>query len=64
MTLAKFWFLLSWCRRRLTRGLKRIAEKAVARTHRISESVPILEGRFAELAMTFRREDIYGTDGR
>ena len=44
--------------------LEPLAEKPVARTHRISESLPILEGCFADLSMTFRREDIYGTDGR
>ena len=44
--------------------LKPLAEKPAGRTHRIVDSLPRLEGRLAESAMTFRREDIYGPDGR
>jgi hypothetical protein len=44
--------------------LKPLAEKRAGRDRRIVDSLLILEGRLAEPAMTFRREDLYGTDGR
>jgi bifunctional DNA-binding transcriptional regulator/antitoxin component of YhaV-PrlF toxin-antitoxin module len=34
------------------------------RNQRIVDSLPVLEGRLSDPAMTFRREDIYGPDGR
>jgi hypothetical protein len=44
--------------------LELLAEKRVARNQGIVDSLPILGGRFGDLGMTFRREDIYGPDGR
>jgi hypothetical protein len=38
--------------------------KEPARRTRFASSLPVLEGRLADSAMTFRREDIYGPDGR
>jgi hypothetical protein len=32
------------------------------RNQRIVDSLPVLEGRLFDLAMTFRRDDIYGPD--
>ena len=43
--------------------LKPLTEKPV-RSHRLVDSLPILEGRLADPAMTFRRENIYGPDDR
>jgi hypothetical protein len=43
--------------------LKPLAEKPARRTS-LASSLPILEGRLADPTMTFRREDIYGPDGR
>jgi hypothetical protein len=43
--------------------LKPLAEKPARRTS-LTCSLPVLEGRLADPAMTFRREDIYGPDGR
>ena len=40
-----------------------LAENPAPRTH-LASSLPVLEGRLADTAMTFRREDIYGPDGR
>jgi hypothetical protein len=40
--------------------LKPLAEKP----HRLIDSLPTLEGRLAEPAVTFRREDIYGPSVR
>jgi hypothetical protein len=42
--------------------LKPLAEHAALRTHRAG-LLPVLEGRLTDPAMTFRREDIYGSDG-
>jgi hypothetical protein len=44
--------------------LKPLAEKAAKRDHLVVDSLPILEGRLVDPAMTFRREDIYDPDGR
>jgi bifunctional DNA-binding transcriptional regulator/antitoxin component of YhaV-PrlF toxin-antitoxin module len=44
--------------------LKPLAEKAAGRSRRLVDSLPILEGRLADPAMTFRREDIYDPDAR
>jgi bifunctional DNA-binding transcriptional regulator/antitoxin component of YhaV-PrlF toxin-antitoxin module len=44
--------------------LRPLAEKPVRTSNYISDSLPILEGQLADPAMTFRREDIYGPDGR
>ena len=43
--------------------LKPLAEKAAKRDHLVVDSLPILEGRLVDPAMTFRR-DIYGPDAR
>jgi hypothetical protein len=43
--------------------LKPLVAKPAPRTH-LASSLPVLEGRLADPAMTFRREDIYGPDGR
>jgi bifunctional DNA-binding transcriptional regulator/antitoxin component of YhaV-PrlF toxin-antitoxin module len=43
--------------------LKPLSSKPARRTH-LGSSLPVLEGRLADSATTFRREDIYGTDGR
>src|SRR5271155_2868594 len=42
--------------------LKPLAEKPREQSYRLVDSLPILEGRLADPAMTFRREDIYGPD--
>ena len=42
--------------------LKPLADKPGSRTTLVS-SLPVLEGRLADPAMTLRREDIYGPDG-
>lgn len=44
--------------------LRPLAEKPVRTSNSISNSLPVLEGQLADPAMTFRREDIYGPDGR
>jgi hypothetical protein len=44
--------------------LKPLAEKPRERSHRLVASLPILEGRLSDPAMTFRREDLYGPDAR
>ncbi|MDQ1469127.1 MAG: hypothetical protein QOJ99_607 [Bryobacterales bacterium] len=44
--------------------LKPLAEKPARRHHKLVASLPVLEGRPSEPAMTFRREDIYGADDR
>lgn len=44
--------------------LQPLAEKPRGRTHRLVDSLPMLEGRLSDPAMTFRREDVYGPDGR
>jgi hypothetical protein len=41
-----------------------LAERSARRNQRIVDSLPVLEGRLSGPAMTFRREDIYGPDGR
>ena len=43
--------------------LRPLAKTPARRNQRI-ESLPVLEGRLADPAMTFRREDIYGPDSR
>jgi bifunctional DNA-binding transcriptional regulator/antitoxin component of YhaV-PrlF toxin-antitoxin module len=43
--------------------LKPLAEKPRERS-RLLDSLPVLNGHLADPAMTFRREDIYGPDGR
>ena len=42
--------------------LKPLAEKAPTKGPGIVDSLPTLEGRLADPAMTFHREDIYGPD--
>jgi hypothetical protein len=44
--------------------LKPLAERPRERGHRLVDALPILHGRLADPAMTFRREDIYGPDAR
>ena len=44
--------------------LKPLAEKPRERNHRLADSLLNLEGRLSDSAMTFRREDIYGSDAR
>jgi len=44
--------------------LKPLAEKPRDRSRRLVDSLPMLEGRLSDPAMTFRREDIYGPDAR
>jgi bifunctional DNA-binding transcriptional regulator/antitoxin component of YhaV-PrlF toxin-antitoxin module len=44
--------------------LRPLAERSARRNQRIVNSLPVLEGRLSDPAMTFRREDIYGPDGR
>ena len=43
--------------------LRPLAETPAQKNQRI-DSLPVLEGRLADPAMTFRREDIYGPDDR
>lgn len=43
--------------------LKPLAEKPARKT-RVVSLLPVLDGRLVDPAMTFRREDIYGPDGR
>ncbi len=43
--------------------LKPLAAEAARKTAPVS-SLPVLEGRLADPAMTFGREEIYGPDGR
>jgi hypothetical protein len=43
--------------------LKPLAEKPARRT-RVASLLPVLDGRLADSAVTFRREDIYGSDDR
>ena len=43
--------------------LKPLIPNPLARTSLVS-SLPVLEGRMTNPAMTFHREDIYGPDGR
>ncbi len=38
--------------------LKPLAQKPAGRSHRLVDSLPVKEGRLADPAMTFRREDI------
>lgn len=44
--------------------LKPLAERPSGRNRRLIDSLPVLEGRLSDTAMTFRREDMYGPDGR
>ena len=44
--------------------LKPVADQRKRGSKRIVDSLPILTGRLANSAMTFRRKDIYGPDGR
>ena len=44
--------------------LKPLADKPRERSRRLVDSLPNLDGRLADVATTFRREDIYGPDGR
>ncbi len=41
-----------------------LADQSARRNQPIVDSLPVLEGRLCDPAMTFRREDIYGPDGR
>lgn len=43
--------------------LKPVSEKNPRKSALVS-SLPVLDGRLSDPAMTFRREDIYGSDGR
>jgi hypothetical protein len=42
--------------------LKPLPVRAAGKSRGIVDSLPVVEGRLADPAMTFRREDIYGTD--
>ena len=42
--------------------LRPLVERPRQGSHRLVDSLPILQGRRADPAMTFRREDIYGPD--
>jgi hypothetical protein len=44
--------------------LRPLANNVAGRDRRLLEALPILEGRLADPAMTFRRQDIYGSDAR
>ena len=44
--------------------LRPLAEKPARKSNHICDSLPVLEGQLADPAMTFRREDISGPDGR
>jgi hypothetical protein len=44
--------------------LKPLAENVAGRDRRLVEKLPILEGRLTDPTMTFRREDLYGSDAR
>ena len=44
--------------------LKPLPERPARRGRRLIDSLPVLEGRLADPAMTFRRENIYGPDDR
>ena len=44
--------------------LRPLAERPARRNQRLVDSLPALEGRLSDPTMTFRREDIYGPDGR
>jgi hypothetical protein len=44
--------------------LKPVAVRATGNGRCVVDSLPILEGRLADPEMTFRREDIYGSDAR
>jgi hypothetical protein len=44
--------------------LRPVRETPKRRNPRIVDSLPVLEGRLVDPEMTFRREDIYGTDER
>jgi hypothetical protein len=44
--------------------LKPLAEKPQETNRSVVDSLPSLEGRLSDPAMTFRREDIYGPDAR
>jgi len=44
--------------------LKPLPKKHRKRSHRLLDSLPVLDGRLSEPAMTFRREEIYGPDAR
>ena len=42
--------------------LKPFPRKSEHKASPLVESLPVLEGRLTDLAMTFRRDDIYGPD--
>lgn len=44
--------------------LKPLTERPARRSQRLADALPALEGRLTDPGMTFRREDIYGRDGR
>ena len=44
--------------------LQSLTAVPVGRGRRLVDSLPTLEGRLADPAMTFRREDIYSPDAR
>lgn len=44
--------------------LRPLTDRPALKNQRIVDSLPVLEGRLCDPAMTFRREDIYGPDGR
>jgi hypothetical protein len=44
--------------------LRPLSDKSVRRSRGLVDSLPNLEGKLAEPAMTFRREDIYGPYAR
>jgi len=44
--------------------LESLVGKPLGAKARLVDSLPVLEGRLFDPAMTFRREDIYGPDAR
>jgi len=44
--------------------LKPISEEPSGRRRSLVDSLPVLDGKLGDPAMTFRREDIYGADAR
>jgi len=44
--------------------LQPLTEKPAPRSRRLVDSLPVVGGQLTDPAMTFRREDIYGSDAR
>ncbi len=49
---------------RVTVSLKPLTPKPTRASGRLVDSLPKLSGHLAEPALTYRREDLYGADGR